>query len=83
MEKSIYGYILRYSKRQQVMLTIMAIASFPFLYAFYEVPKQIINHIGAAAEKKGVTFNVEAFGFEMDSITYLFFKDTSKKNRVN
>ena len=72
MEKSIYGYILHYSKRQQVMLTIMAIASFPFLYAFYEVPKRIINHISAAAEKKGVVFNVDAFGFEMDSITYLF-----------
>ncbi len=72
MEKSIYGYILRYSKRQQIMLTVMAIASFPFLYAFYEVPKQIINHIGAAAAKKGAAFNVDVFGFEMDSITYLF-----------
>ncbi|NKB20316.1 MAG: ATP-binding cassette domain-containing protein, partial [Alphaproteobacteria bacterium] len=72
MEKNIYAYILRYSKRQQIMLTIMAIASFPFLYAFYEVPKQIINHIGDAAAKKGVSFNVDTFGYEMDSITYLF-----------
>ena len=43
MEKSIFKYILKYSSRQQIMLTIMAALSFPVLYIFYELPKQIIN----------------------------------------
>ena len=43
MEPSIYRYVIRYSMRQQVILTLMAIASFPFLYAFYELPKMIVN----------------------------------------
>ena len=43
MEKSIFKYIIRYSARQQLNLTLMAILSFPVLYIFYELPKQIIN----------------------------------------
>ena len=41
MEKSIFKYILKYSSRQQIMLTIMAALSFPVLYIFYEMPKQL------------------------------------------
>ena len=76
MEKSIYGYIIRYSKPQQIMLTAMAIASYPFLLWFLQVPKLIVNHINAAVDKKGVSFDVpvEFYGiidFQLDSIAYL------------
>ena len=45
MEHSIYRYVIRHSLRAQVLLTLLAVASFPFLYAFYELPKQIVNRV--------------------------------------
>lgn len=76
MEKSIYGYIIRYSKRQQIALTVMAIASYPFLLWFLQVPKLIVNHINAATDKKGESFDVTVdfyglFSLQMESIDYL------------
>ena len=76
VEKSIYGYILRYSKRQQIALTLLAIASYPFLLGFLNVPKWIVNHIKDAVDKKGVTFQVdvdilEFIDFQIESIAYL------------
>lgn len=69
MEKSIYKYILRYSTPQQIVLTAMAILSFPFLYVFYELPKEIIN---GAVQAQTRTFPVEFFSIEFDQLDYLF-----------
>lgn len=69
METSIYRYIIRHSLRRQVMLTIMATASFPFLYAFYELPKLIVN---GAIQAKTVTFPTTVAGFELDQISFLW-----------
>ena len=55
--------------RQQVILTLMAIASFPFLYAFYELPKMIVN---GAIEAKTVSFPTTLAGIEVDQINYLW-----------
>ena len=70
MESSIYGYIIRYSTRRQVIVTLMAVASFPLLYAFYELPKQIVN---GAISGNNITFPVEYFGTQFDQVGYLFF----------
>lgn len=43
MENGIFAYILKYSKRQQLILTSMTIASFPFYYLSLDLPKTIIN----------------------------------------
>ena len=75
MEKSIFKYILRYSGRQQVMLLLMAALSFPFLYIFYELPKQIINgaiqgnpeNFPQTAQLFGINF-----GFEVGHLSWLF-----------
>ncbi|MEX2454233.1 MAG: ABC transporter transmembrane domain-containing protein, partial [Rhodospirillaceae bacterium] len=69
MNKSIYRYILQHSLRQQIVLTAMAIASFPFLYAFYELPKMIVN---GAIQAKTVTFPVTLFGIPLDQVDYLW-----------
>ena len=58
MEKTIYGYILRFSKPQQILLTVLAISSYPFLLGFLNVPKWIINHIKTALDKNGAGFFV-------------------------
>ncbi len=69
MEKGIYRYILRHSVRRQVVLTLMAAASFPFLYAFYELPKQIVNE---AILANTIAFPVALAGVALDQIDYLF-----------
>jgi ABC-type multidrug transport system fused ATPase/permease subunit len=68
VEKSVYKYILKHSLRQQITLTLLAVVSFPFLYAFYELPKQIVN---GAIEGKKISFPVEVAGFQFDQVEYL------------
>ncbi|CAN0497122.1 unnamed protein product, partial [Laminaria digitata] len=69
VETSIYRYIIRHSLRRQIVLTIMAVASFPFLYAFYELPKLIVN---GAIQSQSVTFPTTLAGVELDQINYLW-----------
>jgi ABC-type multidrug transport system fused ATPase/permease subunit len=70
MEKSVIKYVLRYSVRQQITLTVLAAASFPFLYLFYELPKQIINE---AIGGRSISFPYELVdGIELDQVTFLF-----------
>lgn len=70
MEKTIYGYVWKHSPRQQITLTVMAVVSFPFLYAFYELPKMIINQ---AIGGKNIEFPYDFYGMmEWDQVTFLF-----------
>ncbi len=70
MEKSILRYVLRFSKRQQITLTLMAAASFPFLYLFYELPKLIINE---AIGGRSIEFPYEIHdGIILDQVSFLF-----------
>ena len=68
MEKSIFGYIWRYSARRQIIVTTMAAGSFPFLYAFYELPKRIVNE---AIDGKNTVFPVQFAGYSLDQFSYL------------
>ena len=68
MAPNIFSYILKYSKRQQIILTLMAIVSFPFLYTFYELPKQIVNN---AIQGDPASFPIDILGFQLDQVTYL------------
>jgi len=69
MENGLFAYILRYSKRQQIVLTTMTMLSFPFYYLSLDLPKTIINDAIS-----GVNFPVEAtielLGFTIDFGTY-------------
>ena len=69
MEHNIYKYILRYSKKQQVILTAMSILSFPALYYYLELPKLIINQ---AIQANDIAFPVEYVGVEFDQIAFLY-----------
>ena len=68
MEPSIYRFILRYSKREQIVLLIMTGLSFPFLYYSLDLPKKIINE--ALGAKGG--FPVEWLGLTFDQLEYLW-----------
>lgn len=71
MEQSLYRYILKYSWRQQIILTALAVASFGPYYLYLDMPKAIVNQ---GISGKGVTFPVDLWGmgvFQLDQIQYL------------
>src|SRR6266404_5114725 len=63
---TIYGFILRHSRREQIYLVVVTLLSFPFLYYSLELPKVIINEaIG------GKHFPREFLGLELGQIPFL------------
>lgn len=66
MERSIYRYIWRYSKRQQIIVLIFTLTTFPLLYYSLEVPKIIINEALG-----GDGFPREILGIEFEQIAFL------------
>ena len=66
MEKTLFKFIWRYSKRDQIILLILTAISFPFLYLSLDLPKTIINKaIG------GKDVPEEIFGMTIGQIDYL------------
>lgn len=66
IEKSLFHFIWKYSRSQQIVLLIVTVALFPFLYLTLELPKRIINDaIGAGQDV------VEVYGYELSQITFL------------
>ncbi|MCB1490784.1 MAG: ATP-binding cassette domain-containing protein [Rhodobiaceae bacterium] len=66
MEKNLFKFIWKYSKRQQVIIVLITVLSFPILYVSLELPKRIINEaIG------GNTFPKTFLGMEFQQIPYL------------
>ena len=66
MERSLFAFIWKYSKRQQFVLLGVTLITFPFLYASLELPKRIINDAISAA-----TSTISVWGFEFTQIQYL------------
>ena len=51
MEPTLFSFIWKYSKREQLMLLVITLLSFPLLYVTLELPKRIINDaIGAETD---------------------------------
>ncbi|UWR22296.1 ABC transporter transmembrane domain-containing protein [Sulfitobacter sp. S190] len=66
MERSLFAFIWKYSKREQLGLLAFTLFTFPFLYATLELPKRIINDaIGAESD------SIEILGYEMSQIQFL------------
>jgi hypothetical protein len=66
LEPSVYRFILRHSFKQQLVLLVVTLISFPFLYYSLDLPKTIVNRaIG------GKHFPQEFFGFQFDQVPYL------------
>src|SRR5581483_5892413 len=66
IEPSIYRFILKHSFKQQMMLLILTLVSFPFLYYSLDLPKTITNQ---AINGKG--FPKALFGFQLNQVPYL------------
>ncbi|MEA3291667.1 MAG: ABC transporter transmembrane domain-containing protein, partial [Pseudomonadota bacterium] len=67
MEPTIFKFILKYSKREQMLLLLLTAVSMPFTYMTLEVPKLIINKALSGRDVPD-----EVLGFPLDQISYLF-----------
>jgi putative ABC transport system ATP-binding protein len=66
MEQNLFSFIWKYSKREQILLLVLTLLSFPFLYASLELPKRIINDaIGAP------TAQIDLWGRSLSQTEYL------------
>lgn len=66
MEQGIYAYIWRYSRRDQIIASLITLASFPFLYWSLLLPKTIVNE-----GLRGTNFPKTYFGVSLDQQSYL------------
>ncbi|HUN51889.1 MAG TPA: ABC transporter transmembrane domain-containing protein, partial [Candidatus Sulfotelmatobacter sp.] len=72
MERNLFGFIFKYSMRQQVILTVLSIASFVPYYYYLSVPKAIVNQgIIGRINGKRIEFPVSVLGFHLSHETYL------------
>jgi putative ABC transport system ATP-binding protein len=66
IEPTVYRFILRHSLKQQIMLLVLTLVSFPFLYYSLDLPKTIVNRaIG------GKHFPETFLGMQFDQVPYL------------
>ena len=68
MESSIFKFVLKYSMREQILLLVLTIVSFPFFYLLLYLPKVIVNE---AIDTDASAFPVEVLRFELGQIEYL------------
>jgi len=65
MEPSLYKYILMHSKRDQILLILLSIASLPLVYITLELPKRIINLLEGADTPEVL------LGYEFNTLEFL------------
>ena len=68
MDRTIYGFIFRYSKAQQIFLLIVTCSAFPFIYLQPDIVKRIVND---AIRGSVSDFPKEVLGFEFEQIPFL------------
>lgn len=67
IEPSLFRFIWKYSKRDQVVLLLVTACLFPLLYLTLELPKRIINDaIGAQSDR------IELLGYTVERLDYLW-----------
>lgn len=67
MEKSLFGFIWKYSARQQIYILLVTVLTYPVIYVLLELPKLIVNDA-----VQGDNFPRTILGFDFDQIPYLF-----------
>ncbi len=70
MDKTIFKFIWRYSKRQQILMLVLTAISWPILYYTLLLPKDIINKAIGPGATQGAKL-IKIYGFEVETITGL------------
>ncbi len=66
MERTLFSFIWKYSKRDQLVLLVVTSMLFPLLYLTLELPKRIIND-AIGAQSSTITY----FGMQFEQMTFL------------
>ncbi|UWR26207.1 cyclic nucleotide-binding domain-containing protein [Sulfitobacter sp. S223] len=66
MDSSLFAFIWKYSKREQLVLLGFTLFTFPFLYVSLELPKRIINDAIGADDPV-----INLYGYELSQIQFL------------
>jgi putative ABC transport system ATP-binding protein len=66
MEKGVFGYVLRYSLKDQLFLLVVALGALPFYYFSLYVPKTIVDQA-----IRGTSWPHDFWGFQVDQIELL------------
>ncbi|HTM61648.1 MAG TPA: ABC transporter transmembrane domain-containing protein [Burkholderiales bacterium] len=72
MERSLFGFILRYSKRDQMLIVPLVVASMVVYYLSLDLPKTIINQAIQGVSFPTVDSVRRLLGFDLHRIPYLF-----------
>ncbi|MEM8577066.1 MAG: ABC transporter transmembrane domain-containing protein [Pseudomonadota bacterium] len=67
MDRTIFGFIWKHSKRDQLILLAVTLTLFPLLYLTLELPKRIINDAIAAPVPV-----IDVYGYQIPQIQFLF-----------
>ena len=70
MDKTIFKFIWRYSKRQQILMLVLTAISWPILYYTLLLPKEIINKAIGPGATQGAKL-IKVYGYEVETITGL------------
>jgi len=65
MEPSLFKYILTHSKREQLLLVLLSLASLPLIYVTLQLPKKIINLL------EGTDYPETLLGYPLDRLDFL------------
>ncbi|MFK7858189.1 MAG: ABC transporter transmembrane domain-containing protein [Granulosicoccus sp.] len=66
MEKSIFTFIWKHSKRDQIILLLVTLLTFPILYVSLELPKRIINDAISGSSE-----SVQILGITLTQVQFL------------
>lgn len=66
LDTSLFKTVLQYTRKQQVLMTLLSLVAMPILYVTLELPKQIVNN-ALNAER----FPLEFLGYRFDQVTLL------------
>jgi len=66
MDRTLFAFIWKHSKREQLVLLAFTVFTFPFLYATLELPKRIINDAIGAEDPM-----VSVYGVDLSQIQFL------------
>ena len=71
MERSLFGFILRYSKRDQLLIVPLVLGTMVVYYLSLDLPKTIINKAIQGVGFKDAASTVRLLGFDLGRLDYL------------
>src|SRR5258708_36705141 len=71
VERSLFGFIIKYSKRDQLLIVPLVVASMVVYYLSLDLPKTIINQAIQGVSFPSVESVKRLLGFELHRVPYL------------